>query len=47
MNNWDIIRGDWYVDENILLSQAGLVYEDYHPLGPSRIDLILSTDKEP
>ena len=42
MDNWDIIRGDWYVDENILLSQSELVYEDYHPLGPSRIDLIQS-----
>ena len=39
MDNWDIIWGDWNINNGILKSQQGLTYDDYHPLGPSRINL--------
>ena len=39
MQNWNIVHGDWVVDNGVLKSQSDLVYEDYSPLGPSRLDL--------
>ena len=39
MDNWNVIWGDWTVDSGILKSQEDLTYDDYHPLGPSRINL--------
>ena len=39
MDNWDIIWGDWHINNGILKSQEDLTYDDYHPLGPSRINL--------
>ena len=40
LNNWEIVRGDWFVNNGILYSQEDLVYEDFHPLGPIRINLL-------
>ena len=36
---WDVIRGEWVVDEGMLLSQEDLVYSNYNPLGPMEIRL--------
>ena len=38
-NNWNIVWGDWHVENGVLKSQENLTYDDYHPLGPSRINL--------
>ena len=39
LDNWQVIRGDWFVDGGVLLSQEDLVYSNFHPLGPIRINL--------
>ena len=39
LNNWNIVWGDWNVDDGILKSQTDLTYDNYHPLGPARINL--------
>tara|TARA_B100000287_G_scaffold294361_1_gene277687 strand:+ start:624 stop:2870 length:2247 start_codon:yes stop_codon:yes gene_type:complete len=40
LNNWDVIRGDWFVENGTLFSQEDLVYSNFHPLGPIRINLL-------
>ena len=39
LNNWNVVRGDWFISDGVLLSQDNLVYDNFHPLGPSRINL--------
>ena len=39
LENWDIVRGDWVINDGALLSQDDLVYDNFHPLGPLRINL--------
>ena len=39
IDNWDVVWGDWHINDGILKSQQDLTYDDYHPLGPSRINL--------
>ena len=39
LDNWSSIYGDWNVSDGRLLSQSGLTYSGFHPLGPHRINL--------
>ena len=38
LDNWEIILGDWNIDSGKLLSQDDLVYPNFSPPGPIRIN---------
>ena len=47
LDNWNVIFGDWNTDNGVLKSQNSLSYDDFSPLGPSRLNLnipVLSLD---
>ena len=40
LDSWEVISGDWLVQDEKLLSQEDLIYSNFSPVGPPRINLI-------
>ena len=40
LENWEIVLGDWTIENGSLLSQQDLIYQNFSPPGPNRINSI-------